>query len=213
MNHEKTIRKLAKGLSLIADRLPRAEILAALYPKREMQRAIEELNAHVLRFLVRAYDWCNERPWEHLLHSITRPPELRYDDLLEDIECSTRNIKDLASCGGHVKIHEMQKQFDQMATNVVAELKKVEANITTAVNRKWLHLSTTFTELTPDSPFVRDDIDQLQADGPSVLADHGVHIGDGYLGAGQSVTVLYTPPSLATSGDPGCRTHVVATLH
>ncbi|KAK8133591.1 hypothetical protein PG984_005603 [Apiospora sp. TS-2023a] len=144
MNHERTIGKLAKGLSLIADCLPQVELRANLYPTPEMQDAIAKLNAYILRFLVRAHDWYKARPWEHIIQSFTRPPELRYDDLLKDIACSTENIRELASCGEQARIHDMQKQidhfsarFDTSVTDIGAKLEKLQqgqASITTAVN-------------------------------------------------------------------------------
>ncbi|KAK7921481.1 hypothetical protein PG985_009503 [Apiospora marii] len=157
VNHEKTISKLAKGLSLIADRLPRVELLAMLYPTAKMQDAIADLNAHILRFLVRAYDWYKERPWEHFLHSITRPPELRYDDLLGAISCSTENIKELASCGEQVKIHSVQQKLDQVSTrldsigDVDAKLEKIfqaQASIATSVSLQSSSMASTNYKLT-----------------------------------------------------------------
>ncbi|KAK8103691.1 uncharacterized protein PG998_010724 [Apiospora kogelbergensis] len=144
MNHENSIGKLAKGLSRIADRLPRAEILATLYPTPKMQEAMAQLNAYILRFLVRAHDWCKERPWEHILHSFTRPPELRYDDLLESIATSTDNIKELALCGEQVKIHAVQHKVDLISAKVdslgdvstkLEKIQQTQASIATAVSR------------------------------------------------------------------------------
>ncbi|KAK6863621.1 hypothetical protein PG995_000149 [Apiospora arundinis] len=138
INHAKTIGKIAKGLCRIADLLPRVELLATLYPTIKMQRAIAELNTYILRFLIRAHDWCKEQPWEHFLHSITRPPELRYDDLLDAIASSTKNIEELASCGEQVKIHGMHQKVDQMG-NVGAKLEEIkqgQANYATDVSRQ-----------------------------------------------------------------------------
>ncbi|KAK8038644.1 hypothetical protein PG993_007055 [Apiospora rasikravindrae] len=158
MNHEKTIGKLARGLSLIADRLPRVELLATLYPTAKMQEAIAELNAHILRFLVRAHDWYKERPWEHFLHSFTRPPELRYDDLLEAIACNTENIKELASCGEQVKIHAVQEKLDQVSARLDSSIGDVDtkleriyqaqASIATAVSLQSSSMASTNYKLT-----------------------------------------------------------------
>ncbi|KAK7977187.1 hypothetical protein PG988_004677 [Apiospora saccharicola] len=158
INHEKTVVKLAEGLSLIADRLPRVELLATLHPTQKMQEAIARLNAHILRFLVRAHDWYKERPWEHFLHSLTRPFELRYGDILDDIARSTDNIKDLASCGEQVKIHEMQKQldkfgamFDTSMVDVDSKLERIyqaQASLATAISLQSSSMISTNDKLT-----------------------------------------------------------------
>jgi hypothetical protein len=58
-----------------------------------MTDAVEELYAHIIRFLIRAYDWYREGTLRHIVHSITRPADLRYHDLLENIEAGSRNIE------------------------------------------------------------------------------------------------------------------------
>lgn len=118
MNHDKTITRLAQGLSQIADSLPCIDFLSQLYPTDLMKTAIAEVNAYILRFLIRAYDWYREGPWKHILHSLTRPAELRYDDIMEAISQRTAKIKDLASYGGQGKIHNMSIKMDEVNTKL-----------------------------------------------------------------------------------------------
>jgi hypothetical protein len=53
--------------------------------------------AHILRFLLRALRWYQESKLSHMVHAITRPAELRYDDLLEKISFLSRNITETVS--------------------------------------------------------------------------------------------------------------------
>ena len=57
LNHEAVISSLAKALSQIADALPRIDLSKTLYPTKRMQQAVIELYAHLIRFLIRSYDW------------------------------------------------------------------------------------------------------------------------------------------------------------
>ncbi|KAI0475740.1 hypothetical protein GGR56DRAFT_433412 [Xylariaceae sp. FL0804] len=93
--HEALISCLAKGLAKIADTLPVVDIAAALYPTERMKLALAEIYAVMFRFLVRAQDWHEESRFMRGLHSITRPKELRYDDLLAEIESSSANFRNL----------------------------------------------------------------------------------------------------------------------
>ena len=96
MNHEKTIATLLNALCEISDALPRMKIAAELYPTERMQAAVEQLYLGLLSFFTRALEWFLESPWRHVLHSITQPVELRFDDLLKLVNTSSRNVEQLA---------------------------------------------------------------------------------------------------------------------
>lgn len=80
--------------------------------------AMEELYAHVIQFLIRAHAWYREGTFRHILHSITRPAELRYQDLLEHIADCSRNIEQLAVAGSQVELREMHTMMKLMAARV-----------------------------------------------------------------------------------------------
>jgi hypothetical protein len=86
-----------------------------LYPTTRMTDAVEGLYAHVIRFLIRAHDWYREGTLRHIVHSITRPAELRYQDLLESIEASSRTIEKLAIAGSQVELRQMHTILKLMA--------------------------------------------------------------------------------------------------
>ncbi|KAI1489610.1 hypothetical protein F5X96DRAFT_670495 [Biscogniauxia mediterranea] len=85
-----------KFLFVITDTLPVVEATILLFPTDRMKLALAEIYASVIRFLVRVQDWFEENRFLRVLHSIKRPKEQRYDDLLEDIESSTSYFRNLA---------------------------------------------------------------------------------------------------------------------
>ena len=82
---------IVKGLAQIADTLPGVEVTAVLFPTQLMKVALAEI-----RFLIRAHDWFSENRLTRAIHTITRPKELRYDDILEHVTTSTAQFRKLA---------------------------------------------------------------------------------------------------------------------
>lgn len=96
VNHEAMISSLAEGLCQIADALPHSELVTVLYPTDSMKHAVAKLYANIIKFFIRARDWYKESPLLHALHSITRPVELRYQDLLDAIRRCSRHVEKMA---------------------------------------------------------------------------------------------------------------------
>ena len=107
-------KSLAKGLCHVADSLPRVEFLTLLYPTRRMKQAVANLYAYIIRFLIRAQSWYQESKPLHALHSFTRPAELRYADLIEDIEACTRTVDSLASAGAQAEQRDMHLKLQAL---------------------------------------------------------------------------------------------------
>lgn len=84
-----------------------------------MKTAIEELYAYLLKFLIRAVDWFQENPFQHILHSITRPPELRYNDLLEDIDHHSRRVDHLAVSGSQAELRAVHIELAHIKKLIV----------------------------------------------------------------------------------------------
>lgn len=132
INHEKTTATLAKALSEIAENLPRMQLATVLYPTEKMEKSLRQLYVHILRFLVRAHDWYKEGTFKHIVHSITRPIELRYDDLLQNIAQSSRAIEQLASSGHHAEFRDMHNEIDTTLKHSTRQLTEIQ----TAVSSK-----------------------------------------------------------------------------
>ncbi|KAM0424108.1 hypothetical protein ACHAPD_002594 [Fusarium lateritium] len=128
-NHEATICLISKALSQIADSLPRVELITVLYPTDRIRQAVSNLYANLVRFFIRAHEWCQEGTFRHLLHSITRPPELRYQDLLEDIAANSREIDQLAAASARVEIRDISLKLN----SIVAKLDNFQSSSSRAV--------------------------------------------------------------------------------
>jgi len=72
-----------------------------------MKLALAEIYAHTMRFLVRAHDWFSENKLMRAIHSITRPKELRYADILEDIASATSHFRSLAVTAAQAEQRDM----------------------------------------------------------------------------------------------------------
>ncbi|RGP77598.1 hypothetical protein FLONG3_4289 [Fusarium longipes] len=128
-NHEATISLICKAMAQIADSLPRVELATVLYPTDRIRQAVNNLYANLIRFFIRAHEWCEEGTLRHLLHSITRPPELRYKDLLEDINTSSREIDQLAAASAHVEIRDISLKLN----SIVAKLDSLDSSTSSTV--------------------------------------------------------------------------------
>lgn len=110
------IRCLTKGLCQITYSLPRIQLVTVLYPTARMKQAVSELYAHIIRFLIRAHDWYQESKSRHFIHSLTRPVELRYSDVIDEIESSTRAVDISATAGAQAEqrdVHLKLQEFNQ----------------------------------------------------------------------------------------------------
>lgn len=71
---------------------------------------------------MRALDWYKESRLLHVFHSITRPAELRYNDLIEDIAYSTRRVQDLALASSQAELRDMHTKLKELMSHII-ELK------------------------------------------------------------------------------------------
>lgn len=83
------------------------ELATVLYPTERMKLALAEIYATIMQFLIRAHGWFNESRLSRAIHSITRPAELRYSDLLVEMESATRNFDSLAMAASHAEQRDM----------------------------------------------------------------------------------------------------------
>ena len=172
-------KTLAKGLCHIADSLPRVEFLTLLYPTRRMKQAVADLYAYIIRFLIRAQGWYQEGKVLHALHSFTRPAELRYVDLIDEIEACTRTVDSLASAGAqaeqrdvHVKLQALIDRQGALEVLVREMYEKLISKPTFRVIRTMLtaHQSVSICQ------FKRSPRHKSATFRPSALADHGCDI-------------------------------------
>lgn len=115
MNHEATVSALAKGLCKIGDKLPRVQLAVVMYPTASMKQAVAELYAYIIKFLIRAKNWHQENWVKHAWHSISRPVELRYSDLLSEIETRSQMVHELTIAGSQAEQRVMHQKIDEVA--------------------------------------------------------------------------------------------------
>ncbi|KAK4175537.1 hypothetical protein QBC36DRAFT_331347 [Triangularia setosa] len=120
VNHENAVCTLAKGLCQIGSILPRVELSLILYPTSRMKRAVAEVYAYILKFLIWAKRWYEEGKLKHIWHSLTRPSELRYDDLLENILERSSLIDNWSASGARVEQREIHRKIDSEGLQLVA---------------------------------------------------------------------------------------------
>lgn len=126
VNQQKLISRLSSGLCQIAEVLPRAELILRLYPIPGVRHLISNMYAHILKFLVRSLHWYQESKLSHLVHAITRPVELRFDDLIEKIRLLSSNMTNLALASGHAEQRDMHTEQKKSFNEQKGLQKKVD---------------------------------------------------------------------------------------
>ena len=172
-------KSLAKGLCHVADSLPRLEFLTLLYPTRRMKQAVADLYAYILRFLIRAQGWFQESRISHALHSFTRPAELRYADIIEEIEACTRTVDSLASAGAQAEQRDMHLKLQALIDRQGAFdflLREMCEKVISKPTFRVLRTMLTARQSVSVCQFKRSFGHKSAAFRPSALANHGCHI-------------------------------------
>jgi hypothetical protein len=118
INHEDVNTALATALLEIGDLLPRVELASSLYPTARMKSAITTLYAYLLKFFIRARNWYNEGSWKRIVHSVTRPSELRYKDLLQQIDRASNEIDQLTRSAAQAEVRTIHDKIDVLQRNM-----------------------------------------------------------------------------------------------
>ncbi|KAI9860341.1 MAG: hypothetical protein M1813_006230 [Trichoglossum hirsutum] len=152
-NHAKSVKTLAKGLSQIADSLPRVELATILYPTKRMRQAVAELYSHIIRFFIRAQHWYQQSKLRHAWDSLARPVELYYNDLIQDIDECTKEVDNLAMAGAraeqrdiHLELRELSKKQEESET-VLLELRRLMISYQSTYSSAFLDTNQRLTDL------------------------------------------------------------------
>lgn len=122
INHEEMLATLAKAFAQIATVLPRVRIKLLLYPTEQIKLAVSTLYAQIIKFMQRAMNWYLEGKTKHLISSIFRPVELRFKDLLEEIESCSQSVDQLAVSAGQAEQRDMHILLLEIKRNVLGTL-------------------------------------------------------------------------------------------
>lgn len=89
-----------------------------------MIRNVTMLYAHIMRFLIRAWNFYHESKLMHALHSVTRPAALRYDDLLKSIQKDSETVRRLATMYSQEEVrsvHNDMRDLREKFETVIAD--------------------------------------------------------------------------------------------
>ncbi|KAF9693090.1 hypothetical protein EKO04_008923 [Ascochyta lentis] len=107
LNRATLVEELAKALVSIADKLPRAHLNVDMYKTSDMAAALSRLYTCILMFFRLCARWYKRSSWGRLWSSLKDPFELKYKDLLADIELCSNLVENLASAGARVEIRNV----------------------------------------------------------------------------------------------------------
>jgi hypothetical protein len=79
-----------------------------------MAEAVTQLYVSIFQFFARARQWYQENSIQRLIHSITHPVELQYEDLLNEVKQCSRSIDRLSYCGAQAETRDMHRTVQTM---------------------------------------------------------------------------------------------------
>lgn len=113
------------GLCQVADVLPRMENTVNLYPTVQMREYMIMLNAQIIKFLTVSLSWFKESRALHILHSVTRPPQIQYNDLVEKIGILSQTISTAAQLSSFAE----QRDMHSVMKNIMSKQESLEDKV------------------------------------------------------------------------------------
>ncbi|TGJ82870.1 hypothetical protein E0Z10_g5893 [Xylaria hypoxylon] len=127
VEHERTATTIVNALCDISDSLPSVELSLALYPTSVMKHLVSMLYAHIMRFLIRALKYYEESSLMRVVHSITRPATLRYDDLLGLIRRDEEMVRKHAITSSQAEIRAVNNSILALGTQLQTQVREARA--------------------------------------------------------------------------------------
>ena len=106
-------------MTRIGDALPHTELLTLLFPTPLMLALVSRVYALLIQFFQRAIGGYTEGKLMHVLHSLTRPSEIRFKDLLEEIAETSRSIDRLASSLAQAEQRDMHQRLIRVEKRII----------------------------------------------------------------------------------------------
>jgi uncharacterized membrane protein len=97
-----------------------------LYPTQQIYQTVVSIYAYIIRFLLRALGWYKETKIQHAIHAITRPAELRYNDILAKIALLSQHLTETAWAGSHAEQRDMHIAIQQQLMSQQSLQEKVD---------------------------------------------------------------------------------------
>ncbi|KAI1170553.1 hypothetical protein F4777DRAFT_108471 [Nemania sp. FL0916] len=123
---ERTATTVVKALCDIADALPSVELSLALFPTPVMKHCVSWLYAHIVRFLVRALHYYQESSIVRVIHTVTRPSALRYDDLVQLIRRDVEKVRRHAATSSQAEIRALHHSIRTLSSQLERERDKAQ---------------------------------------------------------------------------------------
>jgi hypothetical protein len=82
-----------------------------------MKRAVANLYACIIRFILRAFDWYQKGRLARILKSFTHPAELQYADLIRDITDHRKEVERLATGAAQAEQRDMHLEVQKISQN------------------------------------------------------------------------------------------------
>jgi hypothetical protein len=101
------------------------ENTANLYPTEQMRKFMIMLYAQIIKFLTISLSWFKESRALHVLHSVTRPPELCYSDLVQNIRILSQSI----SATAQVSSFAEQRDMHSVMKNIMSKQESIEEKV------------------------------------------------------------------------------------
>ncbi|KAH6618646.1 hypothetical protein C7974DRAFT_34011 [Boeremia exigua] len=136
INRANLIKELAEALVNIADKLPRAHLNVELYKTTDMEAALSKLYACILMFFRLCHRWHNRSECGRLSSSLKDSFELKYNDLLLEVERASGVVGNLATAGACVEIRNVHA----LTRADHAKLLGMDAGLKTAFEAQTLRL-------------------------------------------------------------------------
>ena len=83
------------------------DLSAELYRTEDMETALSRVYAHIILFFHHCVQWYNRSPLGRLWSSIISPFELDYQELVEQIQLSSKAVDDLANAGSRAEVRDI----------------------------------------------------------------------------------------------------------
>jgi hypothetical protein len=126
LNHEELLVKFSQAIADIGDALSLTKLRAHLFQTDAMKDAIGRLYSYILLFFQGALQWYTTHPLKRAVRSITKPYDLEYKQIAEQIRTCAQGVGDIADVANHAEmrdmhltVHSMQKAIEDQAQKLL----------------------------------------------------------------------------------------------
>jgi hypothetical protein len=115
--------------------LREAKINAQLYQTEQMKEAISQLYAHIILFFQQAVKWYNMSRASRVVHAIVNPPELEYQETVQQIKFCAETVNELASAAERAEIRDIHVTL-QLQHRKVLEMQEQMKRVQRAIDER-----------------------------------------------------------------------------